>query len=102
VVAKRTREMGLRLALGAEPGRLARLVLRDGFRPVVEGLLLGFAAAWVLRQLVQTSLTGRLSSVDVTTAALAAAPLLVAALVACWLPARQAARVDPNVALRDL
>jgi putative ABC transport system permease protein len=102
VIAQRTREIGVRIALGAEPGRITRMVLRDGFRPVLEGLFIGFGSAWAIRQLAQTGLTASLSSIDPVLVATAAAPLLLAAAVAAWLPARRAARVDPTVALRDL
>lgn len=102
VVTRRMREMGLRIALGAEPGRILRLVFRSGFRPVLEGLFIGFGCAWTIRMIVQASFTGTLSGIDATLVVAAAAPLLVAASIACYLPARRAARVDPNVALRDL
>jgi predicted permease len=102
VVSKRAREMGLRLALGASTGRIAALVLKQGMRPVVEGLLIGLAVAIVVRQLLQANLTGTLSTVNVATFALAAVPLVVAGVIAAYLPARRASRVDPNVALRDL
>jgi putative ABC transport system permease protein len=102
VIAQRTREIGVRMALGAEPGRITRMVLRDGFRPVLEGLFIGLGSAWTIRQLAQMGFTATLSSIDPVLVATAAAPLLVAAAVAAWLPARRASRVDPTVALRDL
>jgi predicted permease len=102
VVARRTREMGLRVALGADPRRLVALVLRQGLRPVIEGLAIGLGVALVLRQLLQMGLTNTLSTINVATFALAALPLAVAGTLAVYLPARRAARVDPNVALRNL
>ncbi|MEZ5318958.1 MAG: ABC transporter permease [Vicinamibacterales bacterium] len=102
VVAHRNREMGIRIALGAEPRRIVRMILRNGFRPVVEGLFIGVASAWVIRQILQLGFTATLSSLDVTMVALAVLPLIAAASIAAYLPARRASRVDPNVALRDL
>jgi hypothetical protein len=102
VIARRTREMGLRLALGASRRRILALVLRQGLRPVIEGLLIGLGVALVLRQLLQMSMTGTLSTVNVATFALAAGPLVLAGVLAAYVPARRASCVDPNVALRDL
>jgi predicted permease len=101
VVARRTREMGLRIALGADPGRILRLIARDGARPVLEGLFIGLGSAWVIRQVAQHGFTGTLSGIDANLVLMAAGPLLAAAAVACYIPARRAARVDPNVALRE-
>jgi hypothetical protein len=101
VIARRTREMGLRFALGASPRRILTHVLRQGLRPVIEGLLIGLGVALVLRQLLQMSMSGTLSTVNVTTFALAAGPLAIAGFLAAYLPALRASRVDPNVALRD-
>ena len=102
VVERRTREMGLRIALGAGRAGVLGLVLRQGLRPVVEGLVIGLGVALVVREIVQADMTKALSAIDAATFALAAVPLLAAGLLACYLPARRAARVDPNVALRDL
>ncbi|HUF46319.1 MAG TPA: ABC transporter permease [Vicinamibacterales bacterium] len=102
VVSMRMREMGLRVALGAEPRAIATLIFRSGFRPVAEGLAIGLGSAFVLRQLLQSQLTASLSAIDMTMFMAAAVPLVVAGAVACLFPARRAARVDPNLVLRDL
>lgn len=102
VVDRRTRELGIRIALGAERRRIARLVLRQGFRPIAEGLFIGLGVALVLRYLLQINMEDTLSPIDVATFALAAAPLLAAGLIACYLPARRAASVNPLDALRQL
>jgi predicted permease len=99
-VSRRTREIGVRMALGARPGDVVRMVMREGAKLVVSGLALGVAAALALARL----LTGLLYGVEPTDAgALAAAAglLAVVATAACYLPARRATRVAPSVALRS-
>ena len=101
LVARRTREIGIRLALGAERRVILRLVVLDGLRPVLFGILLGLPFAVVLSRLLPFPI--RLSSASVAGPfALAALPLIVAGVIACVIPARRASRVDPNVALRNL
>ena len=78
VVDKRRREMGVRVALGASPSRIVKLVLKDGLRPVAEGTFIGLGAALVIRQLMQLNFTESLSPIDVATFLLAAVPLTVA------------------------
>jgi predicted permease len=97
-VSQRRGEMGVRLALGASPARLRRLVVGEGMRLAAVGIALGAAAALALSRLLAGLLYG-VSAHDAV--AFAAAPLLLAAvvLVACDLPARRAARVDPRQAL---
>jgi putative ABC transport system permease protein len=102
VVARRRREIGVRVALGASPREVAGLVLRQGARPVVLGLGIGLVAAALLRLGLQPLFKYDVTAVDPVAFVFAAGPLLAAAVVACYLPARRAARVDPNVALRDL
>lgn len=102
VVGMRTRELGLRQALGADAARIVRLILRDGFRPVAEGLLIGCAGAAAIRLMLQPSFEKAVTAFDPIAIGLAAGPLIVAAGIACYVPARRAARIDPNVALRDL
>ena len=98
-VAQRTREIGVRLALGAKSGQIFALVLREGLAIVGFGAALGILASLALSRLIAAQLYG-VGPRD--PGALAAAVILLAAVafLACWLPARRAARVDPIVALR--
>jgi ABC-type antimicrobial peptide transport system permease subunit len=98
-VVQRTREIGVRMALGAESGGVVRLVVRQGMRLALLGVGIGLPAALALAQLISTQLYG-IASVDVPTYVGTSAVLSAAALMACWMPARVAARVDPLVALR--
>ena len=102
LVAKRTREMGVRMALGADAGRIRSLVISDGLRPVLGGIVLGLLVGALVRFLVSRSYQSPVSIEDVVVFAAAPLPILLSALVACYWPARRAARVDPNTALREL
>jgi putative ABC transport system permease protein len=98
-VAQQRREFGLRMALGAAPGDLLRLVLRRGIVLAALGIIIGLGTAWGLTRLLQTFLF-ETSPHDPVTFAVVPLVLLAVALLACWLPARRAAKVDPMVALR--
>ncbi len=98
-VSQRTHEIGLRLALGAPPGRVERSVAAGGMRMAVAGVVLGLAGGYGLTRYLRTLLF-EVGEHDAMTFAAASAVLLGMALVASWLPARRAARVDPVVALR--
>ena len=98
-VAQRTREIVLRRALGAEPRGVVRLVVGEGFRLVVAGMLLGSVAAIVLGRFIAGQVYG-VSTTDPLSFATGAALVLAVALAACFVPARRAARTDPMVALR--
>jgi len=100
VVSRRTREVGIRMALGARAADVLRLVLRQGMAPVLAGLAVGLGGALALGRLSSSLLFG-VASHDPVTLAAAAAVLTAAALLACALPARRAARIDPAQALRD-
>jgi putative ABC transport system permease protein len=99
-VSQRTGEIGLRMALGARPRDVLRLVLRAGLSMFGLGLGLGVAGAWALTRLLSSTLQG-VNPTDPATFALVALVLAGAALLACWLPARRATRVSPMVALRS-
>jgi predicted permease len=98
-VARRTHEIGIRMALGAQRGAVLRLILRETLLLVVAGLLIGLAAALWAARLIASLLFG-LAATDPLTIALAALLLVAVAVLAGWLPARRAARVDPLLALR--
>jgi len=98
-VTRRTAEIGVRLALGAGPRRVLRLVLAQGMRPVLIGLAVGLAAAYWLSQ-VMTSLLFQVDARDPWTYITVSAALAAIGALACYLPARQVLRVDPVVALR--
>ncbi|MFT3828542.1 MAG: ABC transporter permease [Opitutaceae bacterium] len=98
-VGRRTREIGIRMALGAQPLDVLREVLRSGLLLVVAGAVLGSAGAFAGARLLQSQLFG-LTGVDAISYLAAALPLLLTAFVACLIPARRATRVDPLIALR--
>ena len=99
-VSQRTPELGIRLALGATVGGILWLVIKQGMKPVVLGLLIGLAAALALTRVVQSLLFG-ISATDPLTFTINAVLFFCVGLVACWLPARRAAQVDPITALRN-
>jgi len=98
-VSQRTREFGIRIALGASARGLLGLVLRQGLRLTGLGALLGLAGALALSRLLASLLYG-ISPWDPLTFVVATAGLMGAGALASYLPARRAAKVDPNVALR--
>ena len=98
-VTQRTHEIGIRLALGASQADLLKLVVGEGLRLTVLGLTVGIVAAWALTRIMQSLLFG-VSASDLPTFAGIAALLTFAALLACWIPARRATKVDPLTALR--
>jgi putative ABC transport system permease protein len=100
VVTQRTQEMGVRLALGATPGAIARLVLGQGARLVIIGLALGIGGAVLLTRLM-TSLLFEITPTDPVTYGGVALVLAVTAVAACQIPAWRATRVDPLTALRS-
>ncbi|HET9369273.1 MAG TPA: ABC transporter permease [Vicinamibacterales bacterium] len=101
LVARRRREVGVRMALGASADRIARMIMREGFRPVLEGLVLGLVAGAIGRLIVRAVLNPDLSLIDPLVFALVPLPLCLAAFLACYMPARRASRVSPNQVLRD-
>lgn len=99
-VARRTREIGIRMALGAEPGTVQAMVLREGITMTLLGVSLGLALGLGLGQVLQAMLY-KVSPWDPVTFIVAPAVLFMVALLACWFPARRATRVNPLTALRS-
>jgi putative ABC transport system permease protein len=97
--SRQTHEIGIRMALGARRADVLKLVIRMGARLVVLGLAIGLVVSLALSRVIASQLWG-VSPYDLATLASVAAVLLVTGLVACWVPARRATRVDPLVALR--
>ena len=98
-VAQRTREVGIRMALGAQTMDVLKLVVRDGLKLVMIGVVVGLVGALVLTRLMSTLLFA-VTPTDLVTYATVALGLFVVALLACYIPARRATKVDPLVALR--
>jgi putative ABC transport system permease protein len=97
-VAQRTRELGIRIALGAQRSDVLRLILRQGMTLVAAGVIFGVAASLGLTRLIASLLYG-ISASDPLTFFFLSAALVFVAFIACWLPARRASAVDPIVAL---
>ena len=100
VIASRTREIGVRMSFGATSSQIKRMVLLDGYRPVLDGLLFGLSIGLVGRAIARAYLELDVAIVDPWILVVTPIPLVGAAFFACYLPARRAAAVDPNVALR--
>jgi putative ABC transport system permease protein len=98
-VSQRTREIGVRLALGATPAAVLKLVLWDGVRLGAAGIAIGLAGALAAANLLESYLFG-ITPRDPATYAGAAAVLMASAMLACWFPGRRALRVDPAMSLR--
>ena len=98
-VAQRTREIGIRMALGAETGAVLKMVLKQGMMLVLLGIMIGVPAALAVTQVMKSLLFG-LSTIDPGTYVVVTLLLAAAAFLACWIPARRATKVDPMIALR--
>jgi putative ABC transport system permease protein len=98
-VAQRTNELGIRIALGAQPRNIMSLVLTQGMKLAALGVLLGLIGAISMTRWLVSLLYG-VSATDPLTFALIALLPMIVAMLACWIPARRATRVNPLVALR--
>jgi len=98
-VTERTREIGVRAALGASPAAILALVLRQGMKLAGIGVVIGLAGALASSRAL-TTLLFRVSERDPVTYAGVTGALLAVAAIACWIPARRAAQVDPAITLR--
>jgi predicted permease len=100
MVAERRREIGIRMALGADQGNVLAQVMKQGLALTTVGIVVGLAGAFAMNRLISSLLFG-VQPTDPTTLVAVVATITLVAAVACWLPAWRASRVDPNVVLRD-
>jgi putative ABC transport system permease protein len=98
-VRQRMREIGIRMAMGASPGDILANVVRQGMVLTAVGAAAGLAGSLAMARLI-AKLLFEVTPTDIATYAVVSALLTGSALVACWIPARRAARIDPQVALR--
>jgi putative ABC transport system permease protein len=98
-VSQRTHEIGVRMALGARGADVLKLVVKHGMKLAVTGVVIGLIGAWLLTRFLEKLLVG-IPAVDLLTFSVVSVCLLLAAFLACYLPARRATKVDPLVALR--
>jgi putative ABC transport system permease protein len=99
LVSQRTREIGIRLALGATPRHILRLMMGQGMKLTLIGVAIGFVGAIAITRLMKSLLFG-VAPTDVMTFGISSVVLIIVALLACFIPARRATKVDPLVALR--
>ena len=99
-VAQRTREIGLRMALGAGEGQVLKLIMKEGMSLGIIGLLIGLLGSYGIGKLMKSMLYG-IGSIDGVAFSAVAAILMSSALIACYIPARRATHVDPMAALRE-
>jgi ABC-type antimicrobial peptide transport system permease subunit len=99
LVSSRTREIGIRVALGAKPREVSQLVLSSSLRLILLGVAVGLVAAVVASRYVESQLFG-VTPTDPLTYTVVAGTVVLAAILATWQPARRAARVDPAITLR--
>jgi predicted permease len=102
IVTQRTREIGVRMSVGASANQIRRMVLRDGYAPVLQGLAVALFIGISGRAIIQALIPIPIGILDPWMLALVLVPVVLAASCACYLPARRASKVDPNVALRHL
>jgi putative ABC transport system permease protein len=98
-VSARTNEIGIRMSLGADGGRVQRMILREGGVLLAVGLVLGVAGAWLAAGVIRGLLFG-VAPHDPVTFAVVAATMAGIGLAACWIPALRASRIDPAIAMR--
>jgi putative ABC transport system permease protein len=99
-VSQRTHEIGIRMALGAQPLDVLKVIIKQGMSLVLTGVVIGLMAAFGLTRLMKTLLFG-ISETDTTTFVIIPLLLVSVAMLACYIPARRATKVDPLIALRS-
>jgi putative ABC transport system permease protein len=100
VVTRRTREIGIRMAMGAQPRQVLRLVLGESLALAAAAVLAGLSGAWALTRYLHSMLYG-VTALDNATCAVMAVALAAIAITASFVPARRASRIDPMTALRE-
>ena len=98
-VSQRTKEIGIRMAIGAAVGQIRKMILQEGMLPVAIGLVVGLASSFAVNRILQSQLVG-VSPYDPVTTAGAPVVLILVAFLACRIPARRATRIEPVIALR--